>query len=65
MRLTQKELKKRLNYDPITGLFTWASKKSNFSRIKIGAIAGTLDNKGYIIIRLNKKGYKAHRLAFL
>lgn len=31
----------------------------------MGEQAGCFDNKGYVIIRLNKKGYKAHRLAFL
>lgn len=59
--LTQAELKKWLNYDPLTGVFTWA--KPSHNRI-VGAVAGSL-NLGYIRIKLNYKSYKAHRLAWL
>lgn len=61
--ITQKELKKLLHYDPSTGLFTWIKKTSN--RIKVGDIAGSLSDTGYIDIRLNGKLIKAHRLAWL
>lgn len=57
------ELTKLLSYDPITGVFTW---NVNHGRSKIGGVAGSIDNStGYIRIRLNKKLYYAHRLAWL
>jgi len=61
-KLTQEELKRHLNYNPKTGIFTW--KIANSRRIKIGNIAGAKQN-GYIAIRINNKQYKAHRLAWL
>lgn len=60
--LTQNELKEVLSYDPDTGLFKWRLTLSN-SRTA-GKIAGVID-KGYIIIKINKVKYGAHRLAFL
>lgn len=61
--LTQDILKEFLSYDPLTGNFTWNKSEAVF--IKTGDLAGCLDNKGYIIITLFNKCYKAHRLAFL
>ena len=61
--ITQEELKSQLNYDEVTGIFTWKIKNSN--RIKIGDIAGSINNKGYTIITINKKHFVAHRLAWL
>lgn len=63
MKLTQDRLKGLLDYDPETGVFIW--KVDRGKRTKKGSFAGSLDNKGYLIIRFNGKGYKAHRLAFL
>ena len=60
--LTQPRLKELLYYNPDTGIFSW--KISPAYHIKIGAIAGTRCS-GYIRIRVDKKNYKAHRLAFL
>ncbi len=61
-KITQEELKRNLHYNPEAGLFKW--KISNNRRIKIGDIAGTKTH-GYIIIRINKKNYYSHRLAWL
>jgi hypothetical protein len=61
--ITQIELKQVLDYDPITGLFTW--KIANSRRVKVGAVAGCLKVHGYISIDINNKRYYAHRLAFL
>ena len=47
-----KLVKELLNYNIITGVFTWKIKKSNK---KAGSIAG----------RVTNKGYAAHRLAWL
>ena len=62
IELTQDELKKLLNYDHITGIFTW---KTNRVNIKAGSIAGTLSAEGYINIQVNYKMYRAHRLVWL
>ena len=61
--MNQKQLKELLNYDINTGLFAW--RISPNPRIKTGSIAGCPNNYGYIHIRINKKPYKAHRLAWL
>lgn len=60
--MTIKELKKELDYDFKSGVFTWKNDKT--TRVKAGDIAGTLKN-GYIRIRVGKKAYYAHRLAWL
>lgn len=61
--LTQQRLKELLSYDQGTGIFIWSTKKSK--RIKIGDIAGCKNPDGYIYIRVDGKGYFAHRLAWL
>lgn len=63
MRLTRKELKRQLQYDNINGLFIRKISNSNF--VKIGSIAGTKTEAGYINITVNNKIYLAHRLAWL
>lgn len=63
--ITQSKLKERLNYDPSTGIFTWISKTSQMSRITIGSVAGSLNNKGYWKIFVAGKTYSAHHLAWL
>jgi hypothetical protein len=60
--ITQAELKELLNYNPDTGVFTWNVSKPGRS---FGSIAGTRHVNGYTHIQLNKKIYKAHRLAWL
>jgi len=67
MNLTQKHLKEVLHYDPDTGNFTW--KISPAYNVKAGEIAGCIiggDNKVlYRSVRINKRNYRAARLAFL
>jgi hypothetical protein len=56
------ELKRLLNYDPITGIFTWNVRR-NWKVCK-GYMAGTLDKDGYISILVNGKKHQAHKLAW-
>lgn len=65
--LTQDRLKELLHYCPETGVFTWLIKPYK-QPMNVGDVAGSKskDNQTYYIsIKLNKKSYKAHRLAFL
>ena len=55
-------LKRKLSYDPCTGIFTWSYSSRNTS---IGAVAGSVNSVGYRYIRINSKAYLAHRLAWL
>lgn len=61
--ICQKALKEILEYDPLTGHFTWI--KPTTTKIKIGKRAGCLASSGYRFIRINKKRYREHHLAFL
>jgi hypothetical protein len=55
------ELKELFHYEPDTGLFRW-----KFSRrgAQANSVAGSLHSKGYIDVTINKKRFKAHRLAW-
>ena len=62
-QINQGRLKNFLHYDPETGVFKW--KIASARCIKIGDVAGTINNNGYIHIRIRQKPYMAHRLAWL
>jgi len=61
MMLTQERLKEVLAYDPVTGIFT-----NRFTRghAVAGDVAGYVETKGYVVITLDGKRYKAQRLAW-
>jgi hypothetical protein len=61
--ITQKHLKSILYYSETDGNFFWKIKKS--LRINIGDVAGKVSKNGYIVIKIDGKEYKAHRLAWL
>lgn len=61
--ITQSELKKLFHYDKKTGLFTRISA-GIYQKYLIGNVSKCLCD-GYVIIGINKKLYKAHRLAVL
>lgn len=62
MVLDREELERLLHYDPNTGVFTWLVSPSR--GVKVGDVAGT-NKEGYTLIRLNRKRYRSHRLAWL
>lgn len=61
--LTVERLKELLNYDPDTGEFRWKVRRGG--KAVAGSVAGGLKSGGYIYIRVDKKHYPAHRLAWL
>ena len=61
--LTANEARRMLRYDPQTGELFW--KQPNSRRIKIGDKAGTVNNGGYIRVRINHTRYMAHRVVWL
>jgi len=58
--LTQKRLREVLNYDPVTGIFTFAKGKRK------GRIAGTShDSRGFLNVQFDNQRHLLHRLAWL
>ena len=62
-KLSQSELCRLLDYDPETGVFRWAIDIGK--AIKSGRVAGTINGSGYVQISINRKLFRAHRLAWL
>ena len=59
---TQSRVKELLSYDANSGLFFWTKNRSN---VKAGAVAGCTSKNGYTLIRIDKKLFLAHRLAWI
>jgi hypothetical protein len=55
-------IRELLNYDPETGVFTWAKDRKGHARA--GKIAGANHGRGYRTIVVNDVEYLAHRLAW-
>jgi hypothetical protein len=60
--IEQKEIKKYLNYDPTTGIFT---NKIQRGQAKIGDDPSSLTHDGYKIIHLKGYSFRAHVLAWI
>ena len=61
--LTADRLRQLLSYDASTGIFTRRISQTN--RVKVGDIAGSPNQKGYINIMVDGRLYPSHRLAWL
>lgn len=61
-RVTLARLKELLEYDPETGVFRWRISRSH---LKAGSVAGSLGNKGYRVILLDRVKYSEHKLAWM
>lgn len=64
-KLSANELMAQLHYDPETGIFTRkVIKASRFAKSQ-GESIGSLNDSGYVVISVNSKPQRAHRLAWL
>lgn len=63
MKINQKYLETILSYNPLTGDFTWLITKSSTGQKN--TVAGVRNTIGYHVIRIDKKLYLGHRLAWL
>lgn len=63
-RLSVETLKRCLHYEPATGVFTRLATANFNPRAKAGEVAGGRDTRGYVVIRIGRQKYMAHRLAW-
>lgn len=63
MTITAEYLRSILHYEPETGDFTWIVPPSNHGRLRNKPAGGT--STGYVLIKIDGRKYKAHRLAWL
>lgn len=61
--LTATILRNALSYSPETGEFRWLVRSAY--RVNVGDLAGANNGSGYVLIQLNGRKHKAHRLAWL
>jgi hypothetical protein len=74
LELTQEDLYLTVKYDPYTGIFTWKERPIHqfknahgmniFNSQKAGLTINSMNNDGYIQIRIYKNNYYGHRLAW-
>lgn len=60
--LVQARLIELFLYDPLNGVFT---RRVRCGRVAAGVAAGTVDPDGYVIVMIDGRNYRAHRLAYL
>ena len=61
--MNKEQLNERFEYKD--GNLIYKIKNKNAHGINIGDVVGTIDTKGYRVIKINKKVYKAHRLIWI
>jgi hypothetical protein len=60
--ISHERLKELLHYDPETGVFT---RKVKMGAEVSGTVLSSIDNYGYLQVRLDYRLYRAHRLAWI
>lgn len=60
--LTAQRLRELLSYNPESGQLSWLESRGS---VASGKLCNTKDKHGYIVIRVDRRLYKAHRLAWL
>ncbi len=63
--LTKERVEQLMSYNPMTGLFTWKRIEGRGHRELEGKVAGCLAPSGYIMLCIDRKLYRAHRVVFL
>ncbi len=63
--LDASDVRRLLSYDSETGLFTRKVATGGRYGAKVGTVAGTPSDQGYVLISIKSKQYRAHRLAWL
>lgn len=58
-----KLVRELFNYDPETGILTWAVDRSN--KVKAGMEAGCVGGKGYLVLGCNGKTYQTSNIIWL
>lgn len=63
-RVTTERIRELLSYDPESGALTWIARQS--IRIKhVGAVAGTIDPLGYVLVSIAYRHVRGHTLAWV
>jgi len=60
--MNQDHLNKIFKYDPLAGVLYW---RIDQGKMKAGQVAGATDSDGYIIVGLNYRRLKAHRIIWV
>jgi hypothetical protein len=62
---TVARVRELLDYDAITGVFTWRPDRQGVRRNRRGVVAGGVDSYGYVRIKVDGSRIGAHRLAWM
>jgi hypothetical protein len=61
---SQQELQERLDYDRVSGLFTWKNIRTNRFRGKVAGHQGHQGHRGYVSLYWNGRKLQAHQVAW-
>lgn len=68
LKITREQIMAAVDYDPVSGIFTWKWREGIISQVNAchaGKPAGKVGTDGYMKITISRRGYMAHRLAFV